>query len=658
MGKFFKNIIQNGVIISLLLSLFLSVVIESAGRGSLWNCLNFIGQDPLIFLYNTMIIFVTLIPAILFRRRIFAWLLISSVWLALGITNGVILSFRMTPFTVTDMALLENGLSILPNYLTTGEMILAGLACLLLLAVFVLVFLFAPKKKDKIRYIVNLCVIGLCAGLMVFTTNVAVNSGLMSTYFGNLNYAYRDYGVPYCFISTWTNRGMTLPSNYSEDSVDKIMAGIETELPLKDEYPNIIVVQLESFMDPELFKGLTFSDDPIPTFRMLKETCSSGTLVVPSVGAGTANTEFEVLTGMRIRFLGPGEYPYKTILKETTCESLPYVLKDLGYESHAIHNHRGSFYNRDSIFAQLGFDTFTSVEYMNDVEMTPRNWEKDNVLLKQIIAAMESTEGRDFVFTVSVQGHGKYPEKARYTQEELAVTVAEGAADEANKNVIEYYVQQMHEMDEFLAALLETLEEWDEDCLLVAYGDHLPVLELTEADLDTNSLYKTEYVIWANYPLLAFDEDLIAYQLGAVTLENADISGGVFNRLHQQRRHSSGYLADLKLLQYDMLYGQRYAFGGKNPFVATELQLGVFPIDIQKILQVGEWVYVCGRNFTPFSRVTFEGDLVDTTFISPYLIKVAENDVKSLELKDYGVSQVGKYNTVLSTVKADLSYVE
>ena len=43
---------------------------------------------------------------------------------------------------------------------------------------------------------------------------------------------------------------------------------------------------------------------------------SSGYFKVPSVGAGTANTEFEVLTGMSMRFFGPGEYPYKTYVKE------------------------------------------------------------------------------------------------------------------------------------------------------------------------------------------------------------------------------------------------------------------------------------------------------------------------------------------------------
>ena len=65
---------------------------------------------------------------------------------------------------------------------------------------------------------------------------------------------------------------------------------------------------------------------------------SSGYYKVPSVGAGTANTEFETITGMSLHYFGPGEYPYKSILKETTCESVPYVLKNLGYSTHAVHN--------------------------------------------------------------------------------------------------------------------------------------------------------------------------------------------------------------------------------------------------------------------------------------------------------------------------------
>ena len=108
---------------------------------------------------------------------------------------------------------------------------------------------------------------------------------------------------------------------------------------------------------------------------------TSGYYKVPSVGAGTANTEFESITGMSLHYFGPGEYPYKSILKETTCESAPYVLKNLGYTTHAVHNNEANFYGRRSIFPNLGFDTFTSAEYMTEEEdKNPLGWTKDEVL--------------------------------------------------------------------------------------------------------------------------------------------------------------------------------------------------------------------------------------------------------------------------------------
>lgn len=104
---------------------------------------------------------------------------------------------------------------------------------------------------------------------------------------------------------------------------------------------------------------------------------SSGYYKVPSVGAGTANTEFETITGMSLHYFGPGEYPYKSILKETTCESVPYVLKNLGYSTHAVHNNEANFYGRRSVFPNLGFDTFTSEEYMADENLqNPLGWVK------------------------------------------------------------------------------------------------------------------------------------------------------------------------------------------------------------------------------------------------------------------------------------------
>lgn len=108
-----------------------------------------------------------------------------------------------------------------------------------------------------------------------------------------------------------------------------------------------------------------------------------------------------------MHYFGPGEYPYKSILKETTCESAPYVLESLGYTTHAVHNNESNFYGRRYIFPNLGFDTFTSEEYMaREDDKNPNGWVKDEVLTDEIIKCLDSTEGPDYVYTISVQGHG------------------------------------------------------------------------------------------------------------------------------------------------------------------------------------------------------------------------------------------------------------
>ena len=174
--------------------------------------------------------------------------------------------------------------------------------------------------------------------------------------------------------------------------------------------PNIIFLQLESFFDPELVNFLNISEDPIPYYRQLMKDYSSGYLRVPVVGAGTANTEFETISGMSLRYFGAGEYPYKSVLSEETCESAPYVLKNLGYATHAIHNNEANFYSRRSVFSRLGFDTFTSEEYMPDIsDVTATGWVKDHILTKEIIKTLDATDEPDYIYTISVQGHGDYP---------------------------------------------------------------------------------------------------------------------------------------------------------------------------------------------------------------------------------------------------------
>jgi len=652
---FYEKYLHNSIALCVVLAFTINFIIEAVSRRSIVDCLDYMTGSPMTFFFNTFMIFFTYSIAYLVKRRIFVYVMVSFFWLATGITNGVILSYRITPFTVTDLSLLSSVVSIIPNYLNTVQIVLAVAAGVILAAALVLVFLFMPKHKQRINYKKSIAGV-LIMGLTMFgLTNLAINQNWVSTYFGNLNYAYRDYGFPYCFINTWLNTGISAPRNYSSDEI----LGIFTEEELKDltdvsasnedgeRKPNVIFLQLESFFDPTLMENLHFSKDPVPNFRKLKDHYSTGFLTVPAIGAGTANTEFEVMSGMRVRFFGPGEYPYKSILTEKTCETIAYDLKRRGYGTHAIHNHRGAFYGRNKVFPNLGFDTFTSLEYMNSVAKTPKNWAKDVVLTEEILAALDSTESEDLIYTISVQGHGQYPTTKVLENSEITLS---GITVESDAYAFEYYLQEVYEMDEFIGDLTKTLKEQDEPTVLVMYGDHLPGLPIKDADLVNKNIFQTQYVVWDNIGLEKKDQDLYAYQLGAEVLGQIGIHDGVLTKYHQDHKQDSDYLVNLKALQYDMLYGKEYIFGETNPYEPTDMKMGVRDIKVEKIVEIGKKYYIKGKNFTPFSKISIKGKVLDTIFLGPTVLALLE-EVDPEDVSKMKVSQVEKNNEILSTTE-------
>lgn len=655
-----RKFYRNSFVYAAIWALGLNLIIETLGRFSTAGMLaglKFMFTDPIVFLYNTLIIFTTLVIASLVKRRIFVFTIVSLFWLAIGVTNGVILTQRMTPFTVKDLSNLEDGLTIITNYLSTWQIVLIAVAVVLAVAALVFLFLKGPKKKDTLHRKRNLFAVCLIFAFTFLSTSLAVSTGVVETFFGNLAYAYRDYGVVYCFTNTWLNTGIQKPAGYSEESIKDIFSKDELGddeamlLEAKDvdeEYPNILFLQLESFIDPMTIKSIELSEDPCPNFRRLLSEYSSGELTVPACGAGTANVEFEVLTGLSVKFFGPGEYPYKAVLKEKTGESLAYDLNSIGYSSHAIHNHRAVFYNRNTVFSNIGFDTFTSIEYMKNVVKTPKNWAKDGVLVECIEDALDSTDGRDMIYTISVQGHGKYPSEELIKNPKIKVL---SAADEETKWKFEYYVNQIYEMDKFIGELIEMLSERDEPIMLAMYGDHIPAIDLTEDDLENGDLYGTQYLIWDNMGLKKDDENLHTYQLAAHMMDMVDMQVGTVFTYQQNHKNSETYLEDLKALGYDMLYGKNYIYGGSNPFEATKLKMGVNDIEIEGVFKIGEKYYIKGKNFTSYSKVTLDGEELKTIYLGEGILGLLE-DVDPEDAANMKVSQIETKNKeILSTTE-------
>ena len=660
------------------LAMAINLVVEMLSRRSAIEGLMFLLAHPIMFALDTVIIMATLSLALIFKRRDFVLFAVSVVWLGLGFGNWMVLGFRVTPLGAIDFSFIKSALTIIDGYMTPVEMVLTGIGVLLVIALLVVACLKSPQSK--VSYVKAVSTVVSIALVVMISTSITANAESVVRGFSNLANAYSDFGFAYCFSTSVVDRGIDRPAGYSKWVIDNIINNEEnpdqqditedsppdatqTEseavaVATDDEavavategeavLPNIIFVQLESFFDVNYLHNLSYSENPIPNFSQLKQEFSNGFLTVPSIGAGTANTEFEVISGMSLDYFGIGEYPYKTIIKERTCESVCYDLHELGYSSHAIHNHDGTFYDRHLVYPNLGFDSFTSLEYMSDVELTPRgNWAKDEVLTREVMKSLNSTEGQDFVFAISVQGHGKYSSnKTEYA----TVSVTEGIEDPVRKASFEYYLTQLKETDAFIGALTAALAESDQPTVVVFYGDHLPSFELEDADLSNNDVFQTEYVMWSNFDMEMENRDLSAYQLSAYVMGRLGMDNGILTKLHQNCAADEDYQTALEMLQFDMLYGDMYAYGGINPFLTTDMRMGIDDISISNVVSSSESVFVIGENFTEWSVVCINDEPRETVFIDG--TRLMARDTQITEPCAVTVKQIGDDDDPISSTE-------
>lgn len=644
--------IRSYMINNYLISVLLILVIEVLARHSLTDGIRFVWDHPFLTLLSAAILTAFYALALLVPKRNFVWLCITVVIVGLAVTNSILLCFRITPLAATDIALLTSVFEIMGIYLTVWQIIL--LVLLVLVVIAGLIYLGIRMKKQVYHPLLAVCNAVISILAVVLMIHIGDARGWLQTEFANLPDAYADNGFVYCFTRSLFDRGISKPDTYDEDTVDNILEDMKKQKTNEvEEKPNIIFIQLESFMDLKRMQGVTYSEEPTPVYSSLRKTCPGGFLKVPSVGAGTANTEFEILTGMTLDYFGAGEYPYKTVLQDETCESMAYNLRELGYRTGVLHNNTGSFYSRNKVFANLGFDYFVSSEYMENLSYNPIGWAKDKVLTGQIQHILKATSEPDLIYTITVQDHGKYPTELL---ESPHIKVSGFAPeDEERQNAFTYYVNQCHETDAFLGSLIATLNAFEEPVVLVLYGDHLPNLDITEEELASGNLFQTEYVIWSNkkmledYELSKKNENLYAYQLSAHVLKLLGMNNGLLTKFHQMYHNYDNYKSNLKILQYDMLYGKKEVYDGLSPYEPTDLQMGFDPIRITDVSSVGGSVYVMGKNFTESSFVFIDGKKQDTVFLNENTLMVSDKELE-------GGEEV--YVAQLTDVSAQLSSTE
>ena len=639
------------------LALLLTLAVEFMNRGlSVNRLLGFAATNPLAFFYNVLVVLATLTFSELFKRRKAVLATVSLTWLALGFVQYTVIKNRTQPFCSVDILMIKDAFSLITIYYTWPQIILMFTSGFAAIALVVVLFARLPRRRHFNFPASLLVYVGFVLLCLMFSA-LGVRGGLFPRRFDNMVDAYNDYGFPACFTFTFGQQGISKPDQYSTETVAEILKDIDDDgegeltYPVFDDddnlaHPNIVLVQLESFFDVSTVKDCEVSRDPTPTFNRLSRNFPSGLLYVPTIGGGTANTEFEVLTGLNLDFFGAGEIPYNTILQQTAVETINTDLAEYGYTSTAMHNNSATFYSRNVVYPNMGFDRFVSLEYMKDMKYNSLGWAKDGQLTGEILRTLEATEARDVVMCISVESHGKYAETYEPREGDIEVL---SLPEQVPLAPFQNFVNILPATDDFLKDLIHTLARFEEPTIVVAYGDHLPAMEFDSDMLTTGSIYASRYVIWDNFGRTFEAPDLQAYRLGANLMKQLGFAGGVISRYHQSFEPGEAgeeYLDKLELLQYDMLYGDMEAFEGESPYVPSDMAMGSVPVEVLDASREYHRMLVSGESFNEFSTICIDDEPVETAYVDSNHIVARIDDDRTFDR--FTVAQVAKDGTVLS----------
>ena len=615
-------------------------------RGSFEDVITLIKEKPGVVLANYLLILMLTSIFFLVKRKYMVYFISFMVILGVAITTFFLMKVRGIPLTFSDLYSIGEAMEIADKYINKTMIIIAVICLAFLIAV--AVFLYKLDCDTKRFKLINFVLIFIVSIGFFSTVRSQQSKNIMQFKRWDIPASYKCNGLTYSTVESCVKYIRKKPNDYSQakiqeikDKVDKAEAS--DNRTLNNKKPNILFVQLEAFMDPTEVKGIKYSEDPIPNFRKLTQTFTHGMASAPTTGGGTVRTEFEVMTGNNIDYLTPGEIPYNTILKSKYYNSVATTLKSEGYKAHAVHNFQGNFYGRNNAYAKLGFDDFTSKEYMSNYELNEREWVKDVILTKYIEKALDSTKDSDLVYTVSVQGHSSYPTDAENYDFPIKVS---GTLDQKVLNQMYYYVNQIKGTDDFIGELVDMVNKRDEDTIILFYSDHMPKLKIFEDDDFYLDKYKAPFAFYANFDIEKYDIDEIeSYELSSLMFKEAGLKYGPIERFNTYMKDDPEFSKMQDLIEYDVLFGKSYYINDDEKAKKNTLKMGVEDIVINNIETKGNKMIIHGANFTTNSRVYLNDKQVDKKFIDENTLEVDKID----NLDTISIKQIGRNSVVLSS---------
>ena len=189
-----------------LLSCLINLVIEAISRHSVGPAWEYMVTSPWTFLFNAYMIFITFLLVYLVKRRVFLRIIVTVFWLVIGCVNGYMLSVRVTPFNAQDLKVIDDALSMIDKYFTGFQGVMLIIGILAIIVWLVMMWKRGGQYQGKMYRIPALIVVVIAFATMGKVTDLAVENRIVSNYFGNIAFAYEDYGLPYCFTASLFNK--------------------------------------------------------------------------------------------------------------------------------------------------------------------------------------------------------------------------------------------------------------------------------------------------------------------------------------------------------------------------------------------------------------------------------------------------------------------
>ena len=526
--------------------------------------------------------------------------IVGLVVVLLSIANRFKILLRDDPLFPWDLSLGAEFIGIASSF-PVYQFILLGIFIVFAISATILGYCIVRTNKIPIQFRIGLAVI--CAISSYFINSTVYHRGSLITslpvegnVFNPVN-TFNSRGFLYSFIFAHNTQRLTLPGDFDPTPIRDIKSAfVPIDNTANLSTPHIIVILSEAFseigMDPRFnFQGFT---DPHYHWRQIieRDDVIHGNIVLPNLGGGTADTEFDVLTAFNTRNLRG--VPYSYMLITNYFEAMPNLLAQIGYRSVAMHPGFRWFYNRQNVFRFFGFEHFYTIDYFEYYHFKGpyvSEWATMDKLLDIWHRHLEDYPGVPlFNFTVTIQNHGPYA--GLYGHLPIDYTNFTTNYNFSDNDILQltHYFHGMIDQDEQLWRLIEYFYEHPEPVVLVYFSDHLPGLTMSIYNIlqpeiypidsfdNITRLHRAPFMIWQNQaaaqitPLeqnrhtLAFPNDMVIGSnfFGAYVLELLGFTGlsAFWDYVNYLRTQFVAVLEDRSIgidgtISLDMSYEQR-----------------------------------------------------------------------------------------------------